>query len=172
LKERVLSALTTNEELRRNVGLYYVRNRLLDQFRRPNIYLEYQEALADEEKTRVKLHRLLGTSNKGLVLPGPIWDLRRNGDGQSSLYVNDKLSVELPPSSRIDDDCGIQIYHRPSLNYLMNLRSRLAAQLQTYEFVPGGTLKGVKISEEVYQCVVLSAPLKMASTQRIGSWTR
>lgn len=145
LKQQALTVIKENDILRRNVGLYFIRQRLWIRARaRGTVYRSYQEALLDPSPERTRLHDLLGTTGPGHVGSGPFWHLIRSDEGQFIRIVNSTLPrdkqdreavlVPLPPSERIDDKAAEQFYLPGSIHLLLELKKTLCEHDESYRW--------------------------------------
>jgi hypothetical protein len=138
LKNSILKLLAdhNHELLRKNVGVYFIRQRLAQNWNSiDTIYERYKQALEEESTSRERLHQWLKTTGPGLNRNGPYWHLVRRDEGQYWQISEElKLSIPLPPSERISDECVSQCYHTPAMGYLLELREYLIEHRDSYDF--------------------------------------
>ncbi len=144
LKMHALTVIKENDMLRRNVGLYFVRQRVWTRVKiRDKVHLLYRVMLDDPSIERKRLHGWLGTIGPNQNCSGqPLWNLKRYSEGQfieirDDYQKEDKsdgmmIRVPLPPSERIADEAVEQLYLPRSIRQLIELRKALQEHADSY----------------------------------------
>lgn len=135
LKIEVLSVLSDKNLsiLRKNIGLYFFRERIFSLPNPPvhNVQSVYSDALNRPEQLYRELHNLTNTGGDGLDMDGPIWNIL-SGEAGPFLFINESLSIPVPPSERISNSSAWQLYFPQSFGVLQGLKEALTEHIQTY----------------------------------------